>query len=272
MPSDLLPIILSSPGAIALNIGPLSIRWYGIFIGIAFLVAYYFIEKLVIKNELNLNHFSNLIFLVLVFGILFARLYFVFLSWDYFKDHLGEIVQIQNGGQSIHGGIFGGVLAGLVYVKVNKISFFKYADVFAVSLPLGQAIGRWGNFFNNEAFGVPAINSFIKLYVPLEFRPEIFLENQYFHPTFLYESLLNFIIFIYIYKQYPRWKQNPGRTFWVYLLSYSIVRFLLEFIRTDSLYLFNLFPGAQVVSVVLIIVSVVMLTRLRCTIKSNEKN
>ena len=254
-------ITLTSPGAVAFYLGSHPVRWYGILIGVAFLLAYSLAEKLVYKSNLDINHFSNLIFFILISSVVFARLYFVFLSWDYFKDHLDEIPKIWLGGQSIHGGMFGAILATVIYTRIKKISFYSYIDVIAVVAPLGQAIGRWGNFFNNEAFGKPVTDWFLRLYIPKEFRPDLYVNYDYFHPTFLYESALDFFIFIFLYKKYSSWKDKPGRIFWTYLLSYSVIRFFLEFLRTDSLYLFGNIPGAQVVSVILIIISAVMLLK-----------
>lgn len=257
-----LPIItLSSPGAVAFHIGQINVRWYGIFIGLGFLVSYFLAEKLVKKNNLSLEYFNDLVFLMLIFSIVFARLWFVMLNIDYFKDHISEIPKIWYGGQSIHGGILGAVLATLIYTRIKKASFYTYIDLAGVVVPLAQAVGRWGNFFNNEAFGVPLKHCFVRLFIPAEFRPPFYLEHEYFHPTFLYESFLDFIIFVFLFKKYPLWKDKPGKTFWVYLLCYSTIRFFIEFMRLDSLYLFNLFPSAQIVSVILIIVSVFILRK-----------
>jgi phosphatidylglycerol:prolipoprotein diacylglycerol transferase len=254
-------VTLSSPGTVAFYIFSHPVRWYGVLIGIAFLVAYSLAEKLVYKNNLDINRFSDLIFFILISSVVFARLYFVFLSWNYFKDHLDEIPKIWHGGQSIHGGILGAIIATVIYTKIKKISFYNYIDVIAVITPLGQAIGRWGNFFNNEAFGRPVVSSFLKLYIPKEFRPDLYLNNDYFHPTFLYESILDFIIFVFLYRKYSSWKTRPGKVFWTYLLSYSIVRFFLEFLRTDSLYMFGNIPGAQMVSVLIFIVAAMFLLK-----------
>ncbi len=250
--------VLSSPGPIALHIGSLNIRWYGILIAVAFLIAYSLTEKLILNDKLNINHFNDLIFFVLISSVIGARLYFVLLSWDYFKEHLSEIPKIWLGGQSIHGGMIGAILATIIYTKIKKISFYNYIDVIATVTPLGQAIGRWGNFFNNEAFGRPASNSLIKLFIPQEYRPDSYINQSYFHPTFLYESILNFVIFVFLYKKYPKWRKNPGKIFWTYLICYSAIRFLLEFLRTDSLYLFN-FPCAQIISIIIFVIAGIFL-------------
>ena len=256
MLSNFFPVItLSSPGQIAFHVGTWPVRWYGIMVALGFLLAYMLAEKLAEKNNLNVAYFNDLIFFVLIFSVIFARLWFVVLSWDYFKNHISEIPQIWYGGQSIHGGILGVIVATLIYTKLKKISFYSYIDLIAVVAPFGQAIGRWGNFFNNEAFGKPVINNLIRLKIPLEYRPEKYLAYEMFHPTFLYESLLNLIVFIFLYKKFSLWKDKPGKIFWSYLLSYSIIRFFLEFVRVDSLYLFGNFASAHVISVIVIFIS-----------------
>src|SRR3989338_4106424 len=256
-------LTLSSPGATSFQIGSLTIRWYGIFIAIAFLTGYFLAESLTRKNNLDLNHFGNLIFFALLFSIVFARLYFVTLNIDYFKNHLAEIPKIWYGGQSIHGGILGGVLTAVIYTRLKKISFYRYIDILAVVFPLGQAIGRWGNFFNNEAFGKPVKNFFIQLSIPQEFRPDKYISYEYFHPAFLYESILDFLLFVFLYKKYLLWRQKPGKIFWVYLLSYSIIRFFMEFIRVDGRDALQCVSTPQIISIIIILVSTFILCRKR---------
>ena len=256
-------LTLSSQGATSFQIGSLTIRWYGIFIAIAFLTGYFLAESLTRKNNLDLNHFGNLIFFALLFSIVFARLYFVTLNIDYFKDHLTEIPKIWYGGQSIHGGILGAVLTAVIYTRLKKISFYRYIDILAVVFPLGQAIGRWGNFFNNEAFGKPVKNFFIQLSIPQEFRPDKYISYEYFHPAFLYESILDFLLFVFLYKKYLLWRQKPGKIFWVYLLSYSVIRFFMEFIRVDGRDALQCVSTPQIISIIIILVSTFILCRKR---------
>lgn len=272
MLNNLFFINLHSPGAIAFSFGDVSIRWYGVLIALGFLLAYFVSEKLIKINNLSLNYFSDIVFLMLIFGIIFARLWFVALSWDYFKHDLGEIPKIWHGGQSIHGAILGGILSIIVYCKIKKINFYSYADVFAVSLPLAQSIGRWGNFFNNEAFGKPTDNFFIKSYIPIENRPVEYFTNEYFHPTFLYESIFDFIIFVFLFKKYKIWKEDRGFTFWLYLILYSSVRFLIEFIRVDSLNIFGNISSAHFISVVIILISIVNVIKIKHKGCKYEKN
>ena len=201
-------IILTSPGAIAFHLSSWPVRWYGVCIALAFLISYFIAEGLIKKKQLSLEYFNDLITLVLISSIFFARLWFVVLSWDYFKDHLTEIPMIWLGGQSIHGGIFGAIVATLMFSKIRKISFYAYIDVLAVITPLGQAIGRWGNFFNNEAFGKPVQEGLftpIWLNIPIHYRPDEYLNYKFFHPTFLYESfLISFFLYFFIETIQPQ--------------------------------------------------------------------
>lgn len=262
MLNNYLPIItLHSPGQIAFHIGSWPVRWYGLFIATGFLLVYIICESVIKKNKLDLDYFNDLVFFVLISSVVFARLYFVFLSYDYFKYHIDEIPKIWLGGQSIHGAIFGAIFTAYIYSKIKKISFYQYMDILACFVPLGQAIGRWGNFFNNEAFGKPFSFGIVRVFIPEEFRPAQFINIKYFHPTFLYESFLDFMIFAFLFKNYQKWKNQGGKCFWIYLLSYSFIRFFLEFLRTDSLCLFSGLPAAQIVSLVIFIISFFMLMK-----------
>ncbi len=253
-------LTLISPGSAAFSLCGWTVKWYGVFIAVSFLLYYFITEKLVKKHNISEVHFNNLIFFVLVSGIIFARLYYVVLNRAYFTEHLNEIPMIWLGGQTIHGGIFGAVIAIFLYSKIKNISPFIFLDLFSIVVPLGQSIGRWGNFFNNEAFGKPAISSFIRLYIPEEYRPLKYINQGYFHPVFLYESVLDLLIFIILYKKYNKWRKTEGKTFWTYLLFYSTVRFFLEFIRIDSLYIFDHLASGHVISFILIVIAVLMIS------------
>ena len=254
-------IVLSSPGPVAFYVGSWPVRWYGILIALGFLAGYLIAEKLAVKNHLNLNILNDLVFLILIFSIVFARLWFVFLSWDYYKNNPDEIPKIWLGGQSVHGGIFGGIFAVALYAKIKKISFYQYIDLISVLVPFCQSVGRWGNFFNNEAYGSPVNNFFLKLFIPQEYRLEKYTDFSFFHPAFLYESVLDFLIFVFLYLKYPKWKNKNGKTFWMYLFLYSIVSFFLEFVRLDSLYLFDHIASAHILSVIIVFISLFFLLR-----------
>ena len=254
-------IILKSPGPIALTFGNVNIRWYGIFIALAFLISYLICEHLVKKGYLSLNVFTDLIIGTLISSIISARLWFVCGNLNYFKSNLEEIPKIWHGGQSIHGAIFGGILFIYIFSRIKKINFYSYIDIISCVMPLAQSIGRWGNFFNNEAFGKPLKSSILKLFIPFEDRPTQYFSFEYFHPTFLYEGFLDLVLFIFLYRKYPVWKNEKGKIFWFYLLSYSIIRYFLEFIRLDRILIFDRFSLAQITSVVIILVSIIVLSK-----------
>ena len=184
--------------------------------------------------------------MTLIFGAIFgARFYYVFLNWRFYSANLGEICKIWHGGLAIHGAILGGIFVLLFLHFIKKINFLIFADVLACVFPLGQAIGRWGNFFNQEAFGAPC-NYFYCLYIEPKFRPLEYLTFDYFHPTFLYESLYNFILFIILSFLYLKCPKLPNGFFLLfYLMFYSFGRFFIELLRIDAQnYFFNLpFPA-----------------------------
>lgn len=229
--------MLSSPGSIAFTILSIDIRWYGIIMAIAILsgiLAILTIRKKFYK-EITEDSILDISFLLIFFGILSARLYYVILDWNYFSCHPEQILCIWNGGISIHGAIIGGIISAYIYTKIKKIDFLKYADLFSFGIITGQIIGRWGNFFNSEAFGLPCDLPW-KLYIPYDSRPIGYQNYQYFHPTFLYESIANFILLIlliYILKKDT--KRKTGTIFFLYIGFYSIIRQFIETIRIDSI-------------------------------------
>ncbi len=237
----------------------IHIHYYSICIFLGLLAAFY--ALLTAIKRLNLSVCKDVIWdftpMVLIWGIIGARTYYCLLSFNYFIHHPKEIFMFWEGGISIHGAILFGILYGIYYFKKNKLSFFKYADLYALVLPLGQAIGRFGNYFNQEAFGTPVQNSLIKLYVTEKFRPKGYEQYSYFHPTFLYESILDLLIFLtllFIMKKTAT-KNYSGLIFFSYILLYSIVRLIIEFIRLDTvLYLFKI-PFPSFISIILIIFS-----------------
>ena len=229
--------MFQSPGPILFSLGPITIRWYGLMIALGFVAATYFASKLAKRWNLDSEKFVNAALLGFVGGILGARLYFVAVSWSYFSVHPEEILMTWKGGMSIHGGIIGGVLFGLLYFYYSKFPLLKGLDISGVGLALGQGIGRWGNFFNSEAFGGPVAENFpLKLSIPLESRPEKYMSHEYFHPTFLYESIFDILLFVFLYAFVTeKLKNYPGVTFMVYLGVYSIGRLMIEPIRLDSI-------------------------------------
>ncbi len=233
--------MFQSPGPILFTLGPLTVRWYGVMIALGFLAATWAASKMAKRWGIGSENLINTALIAFLGGIIGARLYFVALSWHYFSWHTGEILATWNGGLSIHGGLIGGLIAGLIYGKLNKLPVVTYCDIFGTATALGQAIGRWGNFFNSEAFGKPAPLDYpLKLFIPAQSRPIGYENVDYFHPTFLYESLWDLTIFAVLYFFLAdKLRPYPGMTFLVYVASYSIGRMLIETLRTDSIMAFN---------------------------------
>jgi phosphatidylglycerol:prolipoprotein diacylglycerol transferase len=248
---------VSDPG-IALRIGSLTIRWYGIAIttGIlsGYLVAYYRAKR----RGQNPEHLTNILLFGVAAALIGARLYYVVFSWSNYQNNLKEIFAIWHGGLAIHGGIIGGIIALIIYCRYQKINFWYWADLVAPSLILGQAIGRWGNYANQEAFGYPTKLPWA-IYIQPNHRPPEYAGFSYFHPTFLYESIwdiVGFVFLLWLASRQLRDKESlpPGSIFLAYGIYYSIGRFAIESLRTDSLY-FGSLRMAQVISVVIIIAS-----------------
>jgi phosphatidylglycerol---prolipoprotein diacylglyceryl transferase len=248
----------TSPGPVILDIGPLSIRWYGLLIAIAVITGVSLSQYLAKRRHVNPELIADLSIWLVIGAIPAARLYYVLFQWSEYEQHPEKIIAIWQGGIAIHGAIMGGTLAALIFAKLNRVSFWQLADLVAPSLILGQAIGRWGNFFNSEAFGVPT-NLPWKLYIPIQNRPPALIDFEYFHPTFLYESLWNLILFALLITLFfrglsgkPRWRL--GTIFLFYVVGYSLGRVWIEGFRIDSLMLGSL-RIAQVVSLIAIVLS-----------------
>lgn len=245
---------------VAIQIGPMEIRWYGIIMASAFLLGIFLAYRRAQQNNINPNHILNMVTLVIPASIIGARLYYVIFSWENYSSEPLQALAIWHGGLAIHGGIAGGLLAGLYYVHRYGIPAWKTADIVAPSLILGQAIGRWGNFINQEAHGGSVTEQFIN-HFPAFIKNQMFIGYQYYHPTFLYESLWDFGVFTILIWQYNK-KKADGEIAFLYLILYSIGRFFIEALRTDSL-MFGSFRIAQLVSLALIIVGCIGIILLR---------
>lgn len=243
----------TSPGSIALQLGPLVIRWYGLLIASAVLIGVSLSRYLAKHRGVKPELIDSLVIWLVIAAIPCARLYYVLFEWGQYAQHPLQIFQIWKGGIAIHGAILGGLVAAIIFARLKQISFWQLADLVAPSLILGQAIGRWGNFFNSEAFGSPTDLPW-KLYIPDSHRPLGYEKVAYFHPTFLYESLSNLMVFglllalfFRIIKIKPQLKL--GTIFLVYWVGYGLGRFWIEGLRTDSLMLGPL-RIAQIVSLI----------------------
>lgn len=253
IPTLTLAFQFASPGPILVKLGPLTIRWYGLLIATAVLIGVSLSQYLASRRHINPDLLGDLAIWLVVGAIPFARLYYVLFEWSEYAQHPERIIAIWQGGIAIHGAILGGTLAVLIFARLKQISFWQLGDLVSPSLILGQAIGRWGNFFNSEAFGRPTDLPW-KLFIPPDRRPPEYANFAYFHPTFLYESLWDLMVFGLLLTLFFRGlKAKPrlkvGTLFLVYLVAYSLGRLWIEGLRTDSLMLGPL-RIAQVVSLV----------------------
>ncbi|MCM3597951.1 prolipoprotein diacylglyceryl transferase [Metabacillus idriensis] len=244
---------------VAFEFGSLTVYWYGIIIMAGALIGVILANREGTKQGMPKDTFTDFILIALPISLIFARLYYVLFNWEFYLDNPGKIIAIWQGGIAIHGAILGGTLVAIWYSRRKNIPFLKLADILAPSLILGQAIGRWGNFMNQEAHGGVVTRSFLEnLYLPDFIINQMYIDGQYYHPTFLYESLWNFFIFgLLIFVRRKNLVQ--GEMFFSYLILYSVGRFFIEGMRTDSLLLFDIIRIAQLVSISLIIIGITMI-------------
>ena len=246
------PALLRSPGSQLVNLGFFSIKWYGLLIALSILLGLNLSKKLARYRGIDPHLVSEILPSLILSSIIGARIYYVIFEYRQFSGdnfftpirifniylNIPSFLAIWEGGIAIHGALLGGFLSIYLFCKSKKIPLKIFLDLLMPSVILGQAIGRWGNFFNNEAFGIPT-NLPWKVFIPLSNRPIIFANYQFFHPTFLYESLWNLLIFILlIYVFNKQNKENsilPGLITCLYLITYSFGRFWIEGLRIDSL-------------------------------------
>jgi phosphatidylglycerol:prolipoprotein diacylglycerol transferase len=233
----------------------LEIRWYGILIAFALLSGTLLALRESRRQGFSENYILDIIIISIPAAIIGARLYYVIFQW---QDYMGDFMQIFNirsGGLAIHGGIIAAAIAAFAYTRVKMISFLKAADLCAPGLILGQAIGRWGNFFNQEAHGGPVNSEFIS-HFPEFIQRQLLIGGNYYQPAFLYESLWDLLVFL-VLLIYRRKYRVRGRVFMLYVALYSAGRYYIEGMRTDSLMIGMSMRTAQLVSIILIIISVV---------------
>lgn len=238
------------------QLGPITIYWYGVIIATGVLLGLWLATKESERLGIQKETFVDLVLIAVPIAILGARAYYVIFQWDYYSKHIGEIPQIWNGGLAIHGGLIGAIATGVVFAKKRGLSFWKLADIAAPSIILGQAIGRWGNFMNQEAHGEPVSREFLEsLYLPDWIINQMYIQGQYYHPTFLYESIWNVLGFLVLLALRRR-NIRRGELFLTYVIWYSIGRFFIEGLRTDSLMLTETIRMAQFISLLLLLVAV----------------
>jgi len=246
------------------RIGPFELRFYSVFILTGVLVSYSLARKQAKRENVSLEQVDELVFYSVVFGVVGARALYVISNWKFYSKTPSEIFKLWHGGLSIQGAILSGITVFLVYSTVKKNVTFKplqALDLGAAYLPLGQAIGRWGNFFNYEAFGEPT-NLPWKMYVPVAMRPPEFKQYEYFHPAFLYESVWDFLLFLLLTHYMKHYRKNFGEVFSLYLCFYSLGRICIERLRLDSMYVGSI-RLAQLLSALLILFGFTLYVLLR---------
>lgn len=230
---------------IAFRIGPIDVYWYGIIIALSIGTGFLIAKRRGREFGLDSNVFDDFLLWVLLPALVGARLWYVLFNLDYYLANPSKIIAVWEGGLAIHGAVLAAVVVTLLYTQRRKINFLRFADVVAPGLILGQAIGRWANFVNQEAYGTPT-----------DLPWAMYIAGEYRHPTFLYESVWNFLLFIGLYY-YLGNRPRSGKVFALYMVGYSIGRFFIEGLRTDSLMLGPL-RVAQLVSLIMIAAGLVL--------------
>jgi len=245
-------------------LGPIRIHVYSWTFFAAVVVGFFWVRKKAERFGLSVGQAENLVLINVIAGFIGARIHHIISAWDYYSQNLRLIPQVWHGGLGIYGGVIGGILATWVYCWVRKINFFTVADLLAPALVLGQVIGRWGNFFNQEAFGTPTELPW-KMFVDLDHRFAPYLDFQFFHPTFLYESIWAIVVFLVLVRLMAvrgekgvKGEMGVGTIFAWYLILYSLGRFFIEGLRADVT-LFLGIPANQIIALVLAMIGVSIL-------------
>lgn len=263
-----------------LDLGFVSVRWYGAIIAFGFLLAVLFGGRTAYKWKINLDKMIDVLLFGTIGGILGARLYYVLFKWEYYSAHPSEILKIWEGGLAIYGGIIGGILCAFIVCKVEKINFFNLLDMASMSLLIGQGIGRWGNYANQEAFGdityknwgmmSDTVANYIEqnaAYYHLEnvdnIKEYITEHDLYVHPTFFYESVWCLIGFVLLFIILKKCRKFSGQLFLTYGVWYGLERAIVEGLRSDSLYIGNSsLRVSQLISIVLVMACLIPLIAL----------
>ncbi len=253
---------------VAFSVFGIDLYYYGIIIGLAFLAGTYYTIHEAKRTGQNPEIYSDFLLYAIILCVIGARIYYVIFSWDSYKDNLLKIFAIREGGLAVYGGIIAGVITAIVYTRLKGLSFKVFADTATPALILGQAIGRWGNFFNKEVFGEYTDSLFAMRYlkesvdsIPPKVLDKLVIVNgvEYIqvHPTFLYESVWCFAAFAFM-NIYKRYKKFDGEICCLYFIAYGIGRFIIEGMRTDQLYIWNTnIAVSQILSLVLAITAIV---------------
>ena len=246
---------------ILIDLGIIQIRWYSLLILLGFIIGYFLIIDRVKKLGYSKSKITDLFFNLVIVAIIGARLYYCLFNFDYYSTHILDVFKVWEGGLAIHGGIIAGIVFLIVYRKKIELSLLQLFDIFVPALVLGQAIGRWGNFFNQEAYGpVVALKTLQNLHIPKFVIDGMYIQNSYHHPTFFYESIGCLIIFILIMILRNLKNIKSGQITGIYFILYGIIRFFIEGLRQDSLMLGSL-KVAKLISIIMIFAGVILIIR-----------
>ncbi|MCH4008790.1 prolipoprotein diacylglyceryl transferase [Companilactobacillus sp.] len=243
---------------IAFNLGGLEIHWYGIIIALGALVGVIMAMREATRRGINSDNILDLVLIGVPVGLICARIYYVIFELPFYIANPGEIIKIWHGGIAIYGGLIGGFIVLLVLCLRRKISVWLMLDIAAPSVLLGQIVGRWGNFMNQEAFGAKTSLDFLQsLHLPHFVIEQMFINGAYRQPTFLYESFFNLIgLILILVLRHRKHFYKVGEVFLSYLVWYPIVRFFVEGMRTDSLYILPGVRVSQMLSLILLIFAI----------------
>ena len=236
---------------VAFRLFGIDVMWYGVIISFAIFIATLIAIKEANRVGLGEDNLIDMLLIAIPLSIIGARIYYVIFSFDEYRDNLLGVFNFRNGGLAIHGAIIVAALVAYIFAKKKKLNFWVIVDVCAPSLVLGQAIGRWGNYINQEAHGGETTLPW-----------GIMVEGVKVHPTFLYESVGNILIFLFLIWFRKNKQKESGEIFTLYLVLYSIVRFIVEGFRTDSLMIGPL-RMAQVISLTLVVIGIIFFIKIR---------
>ena len=264
-----LHIVLNHVGQ-SINLWGYEVAFYGIIIAIGMILGVSMILREARRSNQSEDSYLDIAIWTIIFSVIGARLYYVVFAWDVYKDDLLSIFNIRQGGLAIYGGVLAGILTAWIIARIKKMNFLQIADTCILGLPIGQLIGRWGNFFNREAFGQYTDNLFA-MQIPIDAvrQPESITSEMLshvqtidgvsyisVHPTFLYESLWNLGVFLILFLMRKHIKFR-GQQFWTYLAAYGAGRFWIEGLRTDQLILFGTgLPVSQLLAAVMVVIGV----------------
>ena len=254
---------------VAFKLGNLSVKWYGVIMAVAIILA---VSMAIVegrKRQIESDDFMDLLLWAVPIGYVGARIYYVIFEWNYYSQHLDQIIAIWNGGIAIYGGLLAGLAVLLVFCYKRMLPPFLMLDVITPGVMAAQILGRWGNFINQEAHGGPTTLAFLQsLHLPNFIISQMKIGGIYYQPTFLYESFFNLIgLLIILFLRHKKHLFRQGEIFMLYLAWYSVVRFFVEGMRTDSLYLMGSIRVSQMLSVILLIVVICLFIYRRRVVK-----